>query len=129
MEMKGIITKHIHYWRDSAVEDWEVGNSLIQGRKIRHGLFFLHLTLEKLLKAHVCKTTTDYAPRIHSLIRLADKTDLKLTEEQLNFLAEFDRFNIAGRYPDSLTPVPDQVEARKKLTKAGELYQWLRNQL
>ncbi len=127
--MSDIIKKYISYWRDSAVEDWEVGNSLIHSRKIRHGLFFVHLTLEKLLKAHICKTTTDYAPRIHSLIRLADKTDLKLSEEQLNFLAEFDRFNIAGRYPDSLTPVPDQVEARKKLAKAGGLYQWLHEKL
>jgi len=53
------IDKHISYWRNMAEEDWEVANQLIASDKIRHGLFFLHLSLEKILKAHVCHNTKD----------------------------------------------------------------------
>ena len=57
----------------------------------------LHLSLEKLLKALVCKVTQQPAPRIHSLPALAQRAGVVLTAEQSQFLAGFDRFNIAGR--------------------------------
>ena len=66
------IGKQIAYWRDGAAEDWRVAQDLIKRRKVRHGLFFAHLALEKLLKALVCRRTQDLAPRIHSLVRLAE---------------------------------------------------------
>ncbi len=124
-----MIDKHIAYWRNSAAEDWEVGSTLIRDSKIRHGLFLIHLALEKILKAHFCKANKDMAPKIHSLIRLAEKAKLDLREEQFDFLAEFDRFDIAGRYPDYLTPTPTRTEAMKKMSRAGELYQWLLKRL
>jgi hypothetical protein len=45
------IGKQIAYWRDGAAEDWRVAQDLIKRRQVRHGLFFAHLALEKLLKA------------------------------------------------------------------------------
>ncbi len=47
------IEKQIAYWRDGSIEDWQVAQELISNGRIRHGLFFAHLSLEKLLKAHV----------------------------------------------------------------------------
>lgn len=127
--MDTTIEKHIAYWKRSAAEDWEVGNSLIKENKIRHGLFLIHLALEKILKAHFCKAQKDMAPKIHSLIRLAEKSGLDLPEDKFDFFAEFDRFDIAGRYPDQLTPIPGRVEAKKKSVKAGQIYKWLLKQL
>lgn len=49
------IEKHISYLKNSASEDWEISCDLIENNKIRHGLFFAHLALEKLLKALVSK--------------------------------------------------------------------------
>lgn len=127
--MKTMIDKHIAYWSNSAAEDWEVGSTLIRDNKIRHGLFLIHLALEKVLKAHFCQSQNAMAPKIHSLIRLAEKAKLDLNEEELDFLSEFDRFDIAGRYPDHLTPIPTRPDAMNKMARAGELYQWLLNQL
>ena len=56
------IAKHIPYWRDGAMEDLLVARDLIDSGKIRHGLFFAHLALEKILKANVCRATKDLAP-------------------------------------------------------------------
>ena len=47
------IGKQIAYWRESAEEDWLVAGDLLEKKRIRHVLFFGHLTLEKILKAHV----------------------------------------------------------------------------
>ena len=47
------IEKHIEHWKNGSNEDFEVANQLIKSNKIRHGLFFLHLFLKKILKAFI----------------------------------------------------------------------------
>ena len=123
------VEKQVTYWHDGAVEDWEVAGGLISEHKIRHGLFFAHLSLEKLLKAHVCLHTQDLAPRIHNLIRLAELTTLHLSSEQIDILADMNVFSLEGRYPDSFTPPPSRAEAKEYLDRAQKVYEWLRNQL
>ncbi|RLC68660.1 MAG: DNA-binding protein [Chloroflexi bacterium] len=123
------IEKQVAYWRNGAAEDWEVAQELIGSGRVRHGLFFAHLTLEKLLKAHVCRHTQDLAPRLHNLVRLAELAALPLSQAQIDILAEMNAFNIEGRYPDSLIPPPSQSEAREYLRRVEEVYRWLMNQL
>ncbi len=53
------IRRHIEQWRQGAKEDFEVAQQLLNADKIRHGLFFLHLILGKILKAHVCLYSND----------------------------------------------------------------------
>lgn len=122
------IDKQIAYWRTSATEDWDVAVQLVNLGRTRHGLFFAHLALEKVLKAHVCRTTSDLAPRLHTLLRLAEHTDLTLSEACTVFLARFDRYQIEGRYPDLLPAAPSVAVARTELTQAQEIFEWL-NQL
>ncbi|MBI5038820.1 MAG: HEPN domain-containing protein [Nitrospirae bacterium] len=123
------IGKQVEYWRNGAMEDWEVGKDLIGRNRFRHGLFFLHLALEKILKAHVCRNTDNIAPPIHNLVRLAEKAGLGLTQEQQNLLAEANEFNIEGRYPELLLPVPTQEEVNNFMVRAEEIFKWLIKQL
>ncbi|MBI4759519.1 MAG: HEPN domain-containing protein [Chloroflexi bacterium] len=123
------IAKQIAYWQNGAAEDWEVAHELIKGGRVSHGLFFAHLTLEKLLKAHVCRHTQDLAPRLHNLVRLAELAALTLTQAQIDILAEMNAFNIEGRYPDLLMPPPSLDEVKDCLRRAEEVYQWLMSQL
>ena len=113
---------------NSSKEDWEIAQDLLSRNKTRHGLFFAHLALEKALKAQVCRTTKDVAPRIHALLRLAERADLDLTEETKTFLAEFDRYQLEGRYPENLMEPPDVEEAQEKMARAKEIYKWLTKQ-
>lgn len=85
----------------------------------------MHLALEKLLKAHVCRKTNDIAPPIHNLVRLAEKAGLFLNEEQLKLLAEANEFNIEGRYPELLLPQLSVNEARQFISRAEEIFKWL----
>lgn len=119
--------KQITHWRNSAIEDWNVAQDLVTRDKIRHGLFFAHLALEKTIKAHLCKTTGELAPKIHNLVRLSEKTGLKLSEEQIDLLAEVSEFNIEGRYPEMLLPSPSREEADGYIVRIQEVLQCLNN--
>ncbi len=123
------INKQISFWRQGASEDFEVARELILNKRARHGLFFLHLSLEKLIKAHVCKNTNDIAPRIHNLIRLSEAASLFFEQSFTDLLAELNAFNIEGRYPDSTIIPVSQGEAIDYLNRAEEVFTWLMNQL
>ena len=121
------IDKQIKHWCAGAAEDWAVACDLVEQGRIRHGLFFAHLALEKNLKAHVCRANNDIAPPIHNLLRLAEKGSLSFDLEQRNLLAEVNSFNIEGRYPELFLPLPSRSEADDYLNKIGEMLTCLNN--
>lgn len=123
------INKQIIYWKEGASEDFEVARELILNKRSRHGLFFVHLALEKIIKAHICKNINDIAPRIHNLIRLSEVASLKLEQNFIDILAELNAFNIEGRCPDSNIIPVSQNEAIDYLKRAEEVYIWLMKQL
>ena len=53
------VDKQIAYWRNSSLEDWEVAQELIALERSRHALFFTHLSVEKMLKAHIWPLRND----------------------------------------------------------------------
>ena len=123
------IRKQISYWREGALEDIAVADELVISGRLRHGLYFAHLALEKILKAHVCRHTGELAPRLHNLIRLTNLAGTKLTKEYSSLLAEMNEFNIEGRYPDIQQEEITQEKAEDFLTRSKEVFQWLIQQL
>jgi HEPN domain-containing protein len=124
------IGKQVNHWRKSAIEDLDVAEDLILNRhRVLHGLFFVHLALEKLLKALVCQKTQKLAPYIHNLIRLSEIADLHLDPQHKTLLADVNDFNLSGRYPDLLVSKPSLPEARQYLKRAKGTFEWLKNQL
>lgn len=123
------VPKQIDYWRKSGDEDFAASESLLEKGHLRHSLFFAHLAIEKMLKAHVTRQTKDVPPRIHNLIRLAEMAGLSLDPEQASFLRRFDMYQLEGRYPDSAHAIIDLKAAGDKLALAGDMLKWLRAQL
>ena len=123
------IEKHINYWAKGAEEDFSVAQELIARGRIRHGLFFMHLALEKMLKAHICSYTEELAPKKHDLLSLSRSSNISLTKEQELFLARSGRFQLEGRYPEMLDPPPTPDQAEKEIKKAGDLLSWLKMKL
>jgi len=119
------VDKQIEFWRAGSEEDLAVARELVGWGRIRHGLFFLHLSLEKSLKAHVCRVTRDLAPRMHNLVRLAELADVRFSQEQVGTLAEMNAFNIEGRYPELLLPPPTPAETQGYLIQAEGILEWL----
>lgn len=119
------IGKQVEYWRTGAAEALDVARQLVESGRTNYGLFFAHLTLEKALKALVCRKTGDLAPRIHNLVRLCEAAGLEPDPELTAFLGVVNTFNIEGRYPEILAPAPSREEAEKHLAKVEETYKWL----
>jgi len=92
--------KLINYWTESADDDYETMLVMYKNEKYNWSLFVGHLIIEKLLKAYHVKVKNDYPPFVHNLLRLAEQSGLKLTEEQETEFANITAFNINARYDD-----------------------------
>ena len=123
------VEEQIAYWLGGSQEDIEAAGVLIEQRKIRQGLFFAHLAVEKVLKASVTKATAAIPPRTHDLLRLADLAGVALPPERREFLARLQRYCLEGRYPDLPSAVPTWEESKAELTEAQETRSWLASQL
>lgn len=123
------IPEQINYWRNGALEDIDAAKQLVIVGKVRHGLFFAHLALEKILKACVCKSTCKISPKLHNLVRLAEMAGLKMSADRLDFLADMNDFNLEGRYPVQFLPPVSTDELNEYMNKTQETVQWCINQL
>ena len=123
------VPQQVEYWLGGSQEDIEAAVVLIEKRKIRQGLFFAHLAIEKALKAHVSKATGAVPPRTHDLLRLAELASVSLLEPRRIFLARLQRYCLEGRYPDVPTETPEWEEARSELAEAQETRSWIASQL
>ena len=123
------IAKQVAYWRVGAEEDWVVAKKLVADESIRHGLFFAHLALEKILKAHVCLTIQNLAPRTHNLTQLSVKAGLSLSQHHQTILEETNAFSLSGRYPEQFLPLPSLSQAEKQMRRCEEVFQWLLSDL
>lgn len=123
------IQKQIDYWIKGAEEDFAAAKSLMQKGHIRQCLFFAHLAIEKMLKAHVVCKTKDIPPRIHNLIRLGEIGSLVFSSDRQVLLRRFDAYQLAGRYPDAAQIPLTKSIAKSEISKAGEILKWLKAQL
>jgi HEPN domain-containing protein len=117
--------KHTAFWRESALEDWNAARSLMDKGHLRHGLFFVHLAIEKTIKAAVVHRTGEMPPKSHDLLRLGTLADLQLDDGKRLALTRIGRYCLEGRYPDTWGGPPDETEAREVVAEAEEMSRWL----
>jgi AbiV family abortive infection protein len=125
--------QHIAHWVAQSKDDWESAELLFSGKKYLHSLFFAHLSLEKICKAHwINSVEINIPPKTHNLIFLLSQIALELNDNQKEFLLELNRFQIEGRYPEVITKLQLSTTAtftRNKLNEAKELQLWLLSKL
>ncbi len=121
--------KQIDYWINGAVDDLESAEILIERKRMLHGLFFCHLVIEKILKAHVVKISQEIAPRTHNLIHLLEEVHLELSESEEIFLGILMKYQLQGRYPDYNPIIPDKLIVQNYLKQTENLLQWLKKKL
>ena len=88
------------YWQKTSKRDYDTMLGLFKIKRYPESLFFGHIVLEKILKAHVVKNTKKGAPKIHNLIKLMELASLDLPEDDKNLLDLVNIFNLKSRYPD-----------------------------
>ena len=123
------IQKQIDFWVKSAEEDFAAAQSLVDKDHFRHSLFFAHLAIEKMLKAHVVNRTKDVPPKVHDIVRLAQLGGINLSKEQKNLLLEFRVYQLEGRYPDSQQLPLSTAFVKNEIARAKGIIEWLKAQL
>jgi len=118
----------VKFWRDKSADDRITARELLKSRRYSACLFFVHIYLEKILKAAIVEKTGKPAPYVHDLLDLANAAKIELSEEQKELLREINTFNIRARYDNY------KSEFYKRATKnytakhfelADKLYLWL----
>lgn len=120
--------KVILYWINSSNEDWDAYLSLRKAKKFAHALFFLHLTLEKIIKGIIVQETGEHAPYSHSLSFLLGKTSIDAPGRYIDLLTEMSKFNMQTRYPDEKLAFYSSIDIAASLYwhKIGtEIRKWL----
>jgi len=126
------VEKVVNYWLTSSDDDFKVMNNLYQSKNYNWSLFLGHIVMEKMLKAYYVKKHHEHAPFTHNLYRLAELSELELTEEYANWLDKITTFNINARYDDykkefyALCTAPF---AEEWITKINTLRQWIKQML
>jgi len=98
--------QHIDYWVNTAEKDWISVDVLFKGKQYLHCLFWSHLVLEKLAKAHWVKNHEDnIPPRVHNIVWLLNESNIDLGEGTMTFLSNFNDFQLSARYPDYVSEI------------------------
>lgn len=126
--------KQTEYWLKEAFDNYETAQILINNKKYIEAAFFCHLTLEKIIKAFITDRTKQLPPKSHNLLLLLEKASLKseLGEEQMDFLANMNLYQIEGRYPGDREVLYQQTsvdEFNDIFKRTGVELEWLEQKL
>ena len=121
--------QHIEYWVNTAENDWVTVDALFAAKRYLHCLFWAHLTLEKLAKAHWVKNHEDnFPPKMHNVMWLLEESKVEMSSEDMMFLETFNRFQLSTRYPDYMRKI-DKICTEEltinQLNKVKEIRQCL----
>ena len=122
-----------NYWLNSADDALDTAIQLFKAKKFSHSMFFLHLSVEKLLKALFVNHKNIEPPFGHNLVNLSLKiTEVKFEKSQLELLSQISTFNIAARYDDykqNFYKTCDKKFATKYLKASKDIIKWLKSQM
>jgi HEPN domain-containing protein len=122
----------IDYWIESSDRDFLTSKSLMELKHYPWALFIAHLVIEKLLKAYYIKVIDANVPFTHDLNRIAEKSNLKLSEEMEDLLDVISTFNIRARYEDykqEFYKTCTKEFSEKYFNQIEELREWIKKKL
>ncbi len=123
------IQKQIEYWKNGAESDLETAEILINENKYIQGLFFCHLSIEKILKAGIVKESRQLPPRSHDLFYLASRALMKFNPQDQELFQVLMRYQLEGRYPEYNPVIPPKEYLIDYFEKTKTLMGWVKAKL
>ena len=122
----------LNYWLNSSDKDYKTMLHLFNSKDYQWALFIGHLVIEKLLKGYYIKHVDNNVPYSHDLLRIAEKSNLNLTNEYKDMIDLITTFNIKARYDDY--KLEFYKKCNKKFTndsikKIKEIRKWIKEEL
>lgn len=122
----------INYWLSTAENDYKTMLNMYKSKNYNWALFIGHLVIEKILKAYYVKKINKEIPFTHDLLRIAQKTNLNLSDEQKDFLDTLTTFNIRVRYDDYKLEFYNKCNKKftqEYITKIKGFKKWIKDKL
>lgn len=94
------VGKIVKHFIETSEDDFQTMISLYDSKSFGWSLFLGHISVEKLLKAVYVNKYRKHAPFLHNLYRLAELSNIDLTDEQSDWLDKVTSFNLNARYDD-----------------------------
>ena len=126
--------ERVQYWIEMSDYDLETAEAMLVTRRYLYVGFMCHQAIEKILKARWSNRLEEVPLKIHSLSRLAEKTELdrEFSNEQLELIDRLEPLNIEARYPsykERLMKSLTKEYCEQLLEQTKELQQWIRTRL
>ncbi|MFH0838273.1 MAG: HEPN domain-containing protein [Patescibacteria group bacterium] len=106
------IKKLADYWINNSKEKLNSMKKLYESKCYADALYYGHMILEMILKAHVVMKTKKPALKIHNLRRLYEISGMELEIDDIKLMVKVNEFNMETRYPD------EKMEFYKLCTKS-----------
>ncbi len=122
------------YWIEMSDYDLETADAMLATGRYLYVGFMCHQTIEKILKAYWTNHLAEIPLKIHSLSRLAEKTQLFqiMSDEQLDLIDKLEPLNIEARYPsykERLLKSLSKEYCTGLLSQTKDLQRWIKNKL
>ncbi|MEW5945623.1 MAG: HEPN domain-containing protein [bacterium] len=87
-------------WLKQAEYDMDTARAVFGAGRYIHVVFMCHLSIEKTLKGLYLKKLKEEPPKIHNLLYLMEKVEMKPPGELEKFLLELNGRSVPTRYPE-----------------------------
>jgi HEPN domain-containing protein len=104
---------------------------MFKGGRYFYSVFMCHLAIEKALKGLYQKRLRATPPKVHNLVYLLNKIELRPLELQAKFLIKLNEASVPTRYPETLALLKkdySQTVVEDILLKSNEVLEWIKNQ-
>ncbi len=124
----------IKYWVEMSEYDFDTAKAMFETKRYLYVGFMCHQVIEKILKAYWNKICLEPPVKMHSLSRLAEKTELdkEMSEKQLDFIDDLEPLNIEARYPSYKERLIKSLNAERcldLLKQTNDLRIWIKSRL
>jgi HEPN domain-containing protein len=124
--------KDIDHWVSLAEYDLKTADAMLKSRRYLYVLFTCQQAVEKMLKALVTKSTNQFPPKTHDLLRLAELSNIDIDDSGKEFLAKLTFYYIETRYPQEISQISKDINKKiafEYLNNTKALLKWLKRKL
>ena len=120
----------VQSWLERSTYDLDTAKAMLESGRHLYVLFCCQQAIEKSLKAVMVQKTGDLPPRIHNLLRLAERAGIELDEDRRDLLGRLSAYYIQSRYPEEIKELGARIDRKMAsdiLAQTEENIRWLRS--
>ncbi len=119
-------------WLDQSLYDLDTAKAMLSSGRWLYVLFCCQQSVEKMLKGLIAQNTKEHPPRLHNLMRLAERAKITVDESMAERFRLLTAYYIETRYPEEIQSMAGQVDqslAEEMFQQTEEILSWLKSQI